>query len=67
MRVRDDGATADHGGVQGEGSVESTRASARVWLYVVVVFAAAWLVFWIQPQERVREEAARGARVRDRA
>jgi len=49
MRVRNDGATADHGGVQGEGSVESTRASARVWLYGVVVFAAAWLVFWIQP------------------
>ena len=49
MRVRNDGATAIHGGVQGEGSVGSTRASARVWLYGVVVFAAAWLVFWIQP------------------
>ena len=49
MRVRNDGATAIHGGVHGEGSVVSTRASARVWLYGVVVFAAAWLVFWIQP------------------
>ena len=49
MRVRNDGATAIHGGVQGEGSVGSTRASARVWLYGFVVFAAAWLVFWIQP------------------
>ena len=49
MRVRNDGATAIHGGVQGEGSVVSTRASARVWLYGVVVFSAAWLVFWIQP------------------
>ena len=45
MRVRNDGATAIPGGVQGEG----TRASARVWLYGFVVFAAAWLVFWIQP------------------
>ena len=49
MRVRNDGATAIHGGVHGEGSVVSTRASARVWLYGVVVFSAAWLVFWIQP------------------
>ena len=49
MRVRNDGATANHGGVHGEGSVVSTRASARVWLYGVVVFAGAWLVFWIQP------------------
>ena len=49
MRVRNDGATANHGGVHGEGSVVSTRASARVWLYGVVVFSAAWLVFWIQP------------------
>ena len=49
MRVRNDGATVNHGGVHGEGSVVSIRASARVWLYGVVVFAAAWLVFWIQP------------------
>ena len=49
MRVRNDGATANHGGVQCGGSTGSTRASARVWLYGFVVFAAAWLVFWIQP------------------
>ena len=49
MRVRNDGATANHGGVQCGGSVGSTRTSARVWLYGFVVFAAAWLVFWIQP------------------
>ena len=49
MRVRNDGATANHGGVQCGGSVGSTRTSERVWLYGFVVFVAAWLVFWIQP------------------
>ena len=31
------------------GASEASRAAPSMWLYGVAVFAAAWLVFWVQP------------------
>ena len=49
MKEGKEGATAIDGGVDSEGRVGRAGVTARVWLYGLVVFVAAWLVFWIQP------------------
>ena len=49
MKEGSEGAAAIDGAVESEGRVDRAGVTARVWLYGLVVFVAAWLVFWIQP------------------